>query len=129
MGTGTGTAGEVRREEPIARYIPHGSWLHADTGRAKPRAYLPNKGKTSVFRVSSLDSDGVRRLGAELLKNPPPLAHAIGLAHSVYDCGLRFDPNNEPPRHADIVGWPERKDQQKLLAMKLAEAAEVTRYA
>jgi hypothetical protein len=101
--------------------------LFSASGRAKPGAYLPRDGRTSVFRVDSLGSSEVRRLGAQVLKDPPPLAHAIGLAASVYACKLRFDPNNEPPRHADIVGWP-GKPHDKLLALKLAEASDVTRY-
>jgi len=96
----------VGPEEPVARFIPYQSWLYSESGRANPRAYLPHKGKTSVFRVESLRSDDVRRLGAEYLKDPPPLAHAIGIAQSVCDCGLRLDPNNgaaEARRHRRLA--------------------------
>ena len=30
-----------------------------------------------------------------------------------------------PPRHADLIGWPEEKSARKLIALELAEQAEL----
>lgn len=121
-------AGEVEPDEPIARFVCDHHKLYFACDRVKPGAYLPKDGKTSVYRVRGLDTDGVRRLGTDVLRRPPPLAHATCLGATVCSCPLRFDPDNTPERHANIVGWPERKDEQKLLALKLAKAATVFRY-
>lgn len=45
------------------------------------------------------------------------------LAGAVFDVGLGVRPDNVPERHAAIVGWPERKDEQLSLAQRLAETA------
>jgi len=121
-------SGAVDREEAVARFLCHGSDLHAATGRVKPGRYLPRDGRTSVFRINGLELADIRSLGNAILRNPPPIAHARTIAAVVYDCGLTFDPNNEPARHADIVGWPDRKEHQKLIALKIAEVATTFRY-
>lgn len=121
-------AGSVEPAERIARFIYNHSKLYAQARRAKPAAYLPRNGKTSVFRVDGLTEEDVRRLGAMALRDPAPLAHAACSASTVYECGLHFDPDNVPERHANIVGWPEAKERQKLLAIKLAEKADVAVY-
>jgi hypothetical protein len=89
---------------------------------------MPRDGRTSVFRVDGLELPEIRSLGHTVLRNPPPIAHANTIAAVVYNCGLTFDPNNEPERHADIVGWPDRKEQQKLIALKITEEATTFRY-
>lgn len=39
------------------------------------------------------------------------------------ELGLAIDPNGIPhPRHADVVAWPTRKNEQKLLQQKIAAA-------
>ena len=38
---------------------------------------------------------------------------------------LKVKLDNDPPRHANIYGWPEEKAEQKVLALKLAEQAEL----
>ena len=106
----------------------HSSRLYADGRGAKTSAYLPNDGATSVYRIAGLEQNDVRLLGAKYLRNPTPIAHAISIAGSILDVGLNFDVNNTPERHVDIVGWPSRKEEQKLIALKLASAARVVRY-
>lgn len=44
----------------------------------------------------------------------------ISLVHQV---GLDVVADNDPPRHADITGWPEDKSKRKILAMQLAAEA------
>jgi hypothetical protein len=33
-------------------------------------------------------------------------------------------PQEPPPRHANIIGWPEEKSEQKQIAMELAAEAQ-----
>jgi hypothetical protein len=36
-----------------------------------------------------------------------------------------LEPDDNPPRHANIVGWPAGKDAQKSLAQQLASETEL----
>ena len=121
-------AAPVSRGEDIARFVCHTSQLYSDGSGVKPGAYLPRDGKTSIFRLEGLRVSEVRLVGAAHLRSPPPIAHAVSVAGSILDFGLMFDPNNDPERHADIVGWPVSKEEQKLLAVKIAGTAKLLRY-
>lgn len=37
----------------------------------------------------------------------------------VQSVGLAVEPTENPPRHADIVGWPEEKPERKAAALEL----------
>jgi hypothetical protein len=43
------------------------------------------------------------------------------LASVVGNSNLTIIPDDDPPRHANIVDWPEDKSAQKLLAIELAK--------
>lgn len=45
------------------------------------------------------------------------------LASLVENNGLRVEPDNNPPRHADIIGWPQDRGERKSIAQKLAAGA------
>lgn len=85
-------------------------------------------GTTSVLRIDGLSHHAVQTLGTALLKEHIPIAHAVSSASTVIDLGLRFDPDNTPERHANIVDWPLTKPEQKLIALKIAAMATVIRY-
>ena len=106
----------------------HSSHLYSGENRAKPSAYLPRKGVTSVFRTEGLDSYAIQRLGAKHLKDPSPIACADSTASLILDTGLRFEADNTPERHANIIGWPTRKEEQKLFALKIVASVRVVRY-
>jgi hypothetical protein len=39
------------------------------------------------------------------------------------DCSLEFDADGDPhPRHANLLGWPVQKNEQKILQLKIAGA-------
>jgi hypothetical protein len=40
---------------------------------------------------------------------------------AVSEVGLKVKVDNKPPRHANIIGWPNQKSKQKLYALKLAD--------
>jgi len=41
----------------------------------------------------------------------------------VYEKSSDVAPDNNPPRHGDIVGWPEEKSERNLIAQELAARA------
>lgn len=118
---------QVHTEENLSRFIlskNHFSILHQ---RVKYAAFLPlPNGKTSVFRTSQLTDSEIWETGDKEVaqkRNMALLGRAdISTYHVLYN-RLRIIPDNDPPRHANITGWPEEKSEQKLIAMDLAEKA------
>lgn len=98
--------------------------------RVKGDAFLPT-GKppreTSVSRITGLKEHVVWRIGEAVAQTSERVLHARGdvLAKAVFSAGLEIRPDNRPKRHAAIVGWPEQKDRQMLLAQRIAAAAEL----
>jgi hypothetical protein len=43
---------------------------------------------------------------------------------AVQKIGLQVTPHEPPPRHANIVNWPDEKSAQRLKAMELAADAQ-----
>jgi hypothetical protein len=87
----------------------------------------PN-GETSVFRISNLSDNEIWEIGTSEVaqkRGLPLLGRADISAFHVFDKNLKVIPDNKPPRHANIVGWPEEKSEQKLIAMELAENAQL----
>jgi len=44
-------------------------------------------------------------------------------ARFILKMGLQIDPDDTPPRHANIFGWPELKEERKSMAQELAAKA------
>jgi hypothetical protein len=118
----------VESAETVTRFVCYSRHLYLGEDRAKPSAYLPRNGMTSVFRTAGLDVHAIQRLGEEHLKQPAPIAAAESTASLILDTGLRFKADNIPARHANIIGWPTRKEEQRLLALKIVASARVVRY-
>jgi hypothetical protein len=113
--------------EPLARFIFPKNHFGRQTQRPKPDAFLPIglPLQTSVFRTLALTPSQVWDIGHEISsrRGRTLRARADISAGSIFDVGLLIDPDNTPPRHANIVGWPEEKHGQLMLATELAEAA------
>ena len=112
-------------EEPLSRFLL--SDRDISHGGVKPAAFLPAPdGTTSVFRIQELSEPEVWRLGDQYVARPRGRRlHGRGdLKHTnVTATGLRVEPDNSPPRHAAIVGWPDEKDAQMSVAQQLASTA------
>jgi len=118
----------ISPQEPIARYLLSRRHFSPERGRAKSRAFLPPADTlgTSVFRIYSLRDSEVWDLGEKHVAAPIGRTlhgRADLLASQIEVIGLRLKPDNVPERHADIVGWPQAKDEQLSLAQELAEVA------
>lgn len=120
---------QVSPDENLSRYIlqkNHFSILHQ---RVKYAVFLPApNGETSVFRISNLSDNEIWEIGDNEVaqkRGGPLLGRADISAFHVLDKNLKVIPDNNPPRHANIVGWPEEKSEQKLIAIELAERAQL----
>lgn len=120
---------QVNPEEYLARYILHKNHFSAQHRRVKYVVFMPAPtGETSVFRISSLSDNEIWEIGSSAVSKKrglPLLGRADISAFHVFDKNLKLIPDNNPSRHANIVGWPEEKSKQKLIAIELAESAQL----
>lgn len=125
----SGLSATVAADEPLARFLFHkGSHFAPGDGRVKPRAFEPARAdnQTSVFRTLDLADEMIWRLGDDHvapLRKKPVLARAELRAGNVAAVNLRIAPDDSPPRHASISGWPSAKHERMLIAEKLAADA------
>ncbi|MEW5816560.1 MAG: hypothetical protein AB1798_14350 [Spirochaetota bacterium] len=120
---------QVNPEEYLARYILHKSQFSAINQRVKYSAFLPAPNEeTSVFRISNLSDSEIWRIGDREVaqkRGLPLLGRADISAFKVLSKNLKIIPDNTPPRHANIVGWPEEKSERMSIALELAENAQL----
>lgn len=117
-------ADTVGDEERLARFIYESSKFSSQKCRAKPGAFLPdNRGETSICRTSNLTDADVWAIG-DRIREIRSLARADFVALNATAHGLAIDavPEDGYPQHAVIVGWPASKDEQKALALELANS-------
>lgn len=107
----------------LARYLTHSNQFAAVAKNVKTSVFMPHHMALSVFGIEYLSEQQIWNLGAENLslnENRPIKGRAEILADTVTTIGLLLSKDNNPPRHANIIGWPEMKSEQKLYAGKLA---------
>jgi len=124
--TGPELTGSIRDEEPIARFLCNRSLFSRTARRLKQAAFLPRDGATSVFRIDGLSNRKVWDLGRERVSGPSNRTlhgHATLQVVQVRLCRLSLHADNEPPRHAEIRGWPSERAAQRFQAQQLADAA------
>jgi hypothetical protein len=81
----------------------------------KPKAYKPYKdGKTSVFLVTDLEDAEICSLGQDNVCNEKGIYGfaRIRAKHIISELGIDLD--NNPERHANIEGWPEMEEKEKI---------------
>jgi len=111
--------------EDLARYIYFKKHYRSSDHTVKYSAFLPPRDRRlSVFRISGRSETEIWSIGKNL-RAQLPLGRADIRAASVYNAGLVIDADDDPPRHANIVGWPEDDSAIKLKAMELAEVAQL----
>lgn len=87
---------------------------------------MPRHGEVSVFRIDGLDHSAIWEIGIDVAKKRARTLYARGDtgATDVRKVGLDVRPDEPPPRHANVIGWPEDdKPRQKLIALQLAAVA------
>jgi len=124
----------VADTEDLTRFLTQSNLFNSFG--AKPAAFLPNPkyGNTSVFRLGN-EPDRLRQTWRETATGDRVLkGAAIFKARDVRASRLEVLPEEPPPAHANIEGWPWmencpelQKAQQLELAGGLAEASELVR--
>ncbi|HET9178685.1 MAG TPA: hypothetical protein VFQ24_10060 [Terriglobia bacterium] len=120
------TSRVVSLDERISRYIVN---KHHMKKRISPAAFMPRTGCTSVYRTTGCAEKRVWLLGLLFVErkrrdNVKILGRADLGSKIVFDEGLNIRPSLGPhPRHANLIGWPEDKAEQKDKAAALAQAA------
>ena len=87
---------------------------------------MPSREEVSVFRIDGLSETAIWEIGSDVASKRDRTLYARGdtKAFDVIKLGLEIRPNEPPPRHADLVGWPENdKPRQKLIALQVAAVA------
>ena len=120
---------EVMSDEPLARFLFQRSHF-SGMSRVKYGAFLPSKqGQTSVHRVFDLTHGEICGIGKEgvlaRMEDQTKILYGwaeVSVAH-VEATGLEINPDDTPPRHANIIGWPAEKHEKKQIAIDLAAEA------
>ena len=87
---------------------------------------MPSHGEVSVFRTEGLEETAIWDIGSSVAAKRERTLHARGdtKASEIMKLGLKISPSEPPPRHANLVGWPENdKPRQKLIALQVAAVA------
>lgn len=117
------------RGTPWARFLCSSRLFLRESRRVKFSAFMPRERVTSVFDVTDLPVQQVQQIGREMVAGTRNLhGHATVTTAHVHECNLEIEADNTPPRHANIVGWPQEKSEQRLCAQELAERASVDLY-
>ena len=115
--------------EPIARFVFRRKGFIPSKRQVRPTEFLPppDGGETSVFRVMDLSEEAIWRLGEEVGKERQklPKGRAQFVAAGAGRVGLHLDADDDPPRHANLVGWPATKPERLTVAQRLAAECEI----
>lgn len=90
---------------------------------------MPHNGQVSVFIVTDKTEQQRWEIGERYVADPrnKRLKARIEIdAQAVFDVGLDIEPDDEPPGHANIIGWWEDIDKVRMVATRLAAKARVT---
>lgn len=118
--------------ESLARCLHQRNHFKVETHSVTPKAFEPPPNlRLSVFRVYGLNICEVwTYLQTNVIDKMPQRHSLYGIANItvsvIQTTGLRVDPDNTPPRHASIIGWPEgdeNKSKRVLLSQELASKA------
>jgi len=123
------TIASVTDEEPLGRFLFSKNHFSSLNNIVQPSAFMPPVDlQLSVFRTQGLDERAIWDIAENEIIRKTPSPHTLYgraeiLSLTVKSTGLEIDPDNIPPRHANIKGWPQEKDKQKLIAIELASEA------
>lgn len=119
----------VRGDEIIARFIFSSRHFVIGTGRVKYGAYQPARnGEASVYRVNQLSMNEVWEIGKEYVESEQRKIRACAktIATNITRHDLKITPDTKVHiRHANIVAWPQEKDEIKMLAIEIANSSKL----
>ncbi|MEW8509138.1 MAG: hypothetical protein AB2598_20850 [Candidatus Thiodiazotropha sp.] len=121
---------DILENETISRFLTSSGHLAKSKRIVKYGAFLPNgNGETSVYRITGATNPDIWDIGENYVR--APIAKKRGScnlhgrgdieAKEILDTKLTIEPKPRPhPRHADIMSWPESKEEKQMLATELA---------
>ncbi len=112
---------------PLTRFAVEGGKLNNSV--VKPKLFEPNRqGNLSVFRTGGLQQNEVKEIGLQVVEDNPNASRLHGWAtierDDVESTGLSVVDDDDPPRHSNVVGWPEERERVLELKQALASKAE-----
>ena len=119
---------QVDPSEDLTKFIFNRSQYSPSNDRVKYSAFMPPPNRRlSVFRIIGLAKNDLWEIGETIGKQRmlPLLAHADIKALSVAEAGLNIEADDIPPRHANIIDWPEDHSAAILKAKELARKAQL----
>lgn len=126
---------KVKDQEILSRYITSKNWFSRKNDRVKHHAYMPRPKELdlSVYRTDNLSNleiwEIARKRIISKMSVPRSLYGRADLqAGNLNNTDLKIDPDNKPKRHANIINWPSLKEDQKIIALELAEKASLSLY-
>ena len=121
---------DVSPDDPLSRFLLNSNRYSRQKNRVKSVAFMPAPDlNLSVYQTKDLSDDKIWKIGNRV-KGDDKKLHGRGdiLVRSVCQRGLKIIPDNTPPLHANISGWPKDKMEQKQIADKLAADATLHLY-
>ncbi len=120
----------VLPSELTARFITQKSYYRSKDRTVRHNAFMPNKnGETSVYRTTQLTESEIYEIGKRYVADiwgKSLLGRAEIFVSNILKRRLRVQADPNPhPRHANIVDWPEDKSKHKMIAMELADDAQL----
>jgi len=121
----------VSPKESLGRYLSQRTHYSTTKNSVKPQAFMPPLDlRLSVFRIDGLQLEEIWEIGQKKVMDA---MHQLKVLYGIADVkvskvqenNLKVDPDNRPPRHANIIGWPEEKEKQKIIAQELAAEAKL----
>ena len=113
--------------ETVTRYLLQSNEFSPEKRCVNPKAFMPHSVRLdlSVFRIQGLESEEIWSIGKHVAAQRGKKLYGTGniAVANIQKNQLRIVPNEPPPRHADIFGWPKEKSAQKLKAQELAAEA------
>lgn len=120
----------IQPSEPLARFITQKSYYRSASKTVRHNAFMPNRyGKTPVYRIINLVHPEIFEIGqifvAEKM-NKQLLGRADIKAIKIIEKNLSVISDPDPhPRHANILDWPDEREKYRLIAVELADEAEL----
>lgn len=119
------TSTAVHETETLSRFIYSRNHFRASDHAVRYSAFIPPEDKRlSVFRISGLQEAEIWGIG-EGLRQQQLQGRADIKAEIAIEIGFGIEADDIPPRHANIIGWPDEASEVKLKAMELAEKAQL----
>ena len=121
----------VSPTESLGRYLLHRDYYSPARNSVKPQAFMPSPDlRLSVIRIDGLQLEEIWEIGQrEVIDAMSQSRELKGIADvkalKVQENDLGIEPDNIPSRHANIIGWPEEKEKQKIIAQELAAEAKL----